>query len=195
MRGRVATGSSSGLLSGPGSLCLWPKALGMKRRYILSSNPRPPSLLPLNRVFTGRIQDRAVGTQGRGCGFRGAGGSGRLQDSGGLSACWAPTGIVPYGWFTVLSCTFPCKWGSEKLRATRCCLSHCPRSANSHLADQRASPAGFLANLFRFRWCGHSALAQRPRTEGGQVRVPLCGVPLPSRAPWRLGVLRNPGHG
>lgn len=108
-----------------------------KAGYILSSTP-PPSLPPLNRVFPGRIQDRAVGTQGRGCGFRGRlkrhrGAVGGCRILGGVSACWAPTGITRYGWFTLLSCIFTYKWGSEKLRATRCSLSHCPRSANSHL--------------------------------------------------------------
>lgn len=162
--------------------------------YILSSTPpKSPVTEPsLHRKDSGQ----GGGDPGQGPRLqRRRGAVGGCRTLGGVPACWAPTGVVLYGWFTLLSCIFTCKWGPKNLRATRCSLSHRPRSANSQLDDLRASPAGFLANLFRFRWCGHSALAQRRRTEGGQVRGPLCGVPLPSRAPWRLGVLRNPGHG
>lgn len=198
IRGVVATGSSSGLLSGPESFCLWPKALGMKR-HVTSSAAHPQvschrTESPQEGFRTGPWGPRA-GAVASEAGWRSAGGqweaAGYWEE---CRPCWAPTGIMLYGWFTLLSCIFTCKWGSENLRATHCSLSHCPHSANSHLADQRASPAGLLANLLRFRRCGHSVLTQHPRTEGGHVRVPLCGVPVPRRAPWRLGALRNPGR-
>lgn len=50
-------------------------------------------------------------------GRRGAAGGCRIL--GGVPACWAPTGIARYGWFTLLSCIYTHEWGSETLRATR----------------------------------------------------------------------------